>query len=308
MERTMDAIAAYLGKDRVAVREVNLITPDEMPYDHQLLFQDGKPLVYDSGDYPVMMAKIKELVGWDDFEAVREQARAEGRRVGIGLAAYVEGTGPGPYEGAHVVVETSGKVKVATGLTTQGQGHQTSFAQIVADQLGVDVADVEVVTGDTRRFRYAVGTFASRAAVMAGSAMHVAAGKVRDKALRIAADALEVDVADLELVDGVARVKGTPAGGPGTEVPLATLAVLSNPLRYAFDTASQAATAVQRRRPLAAAGARGRGAGPGGHRLLLAEPEHVRLRHPRRRDRDRPAHRRGADPALLRGARLRHAW
>ena len=242
MERTMDAIAAALGKDRTAVREVNLITPDEMPYDHQLLFQDGKPLVYDSGDYPASMAKIKALVGWDEFEAVRDAARAEGRTVGIGLAAYVEGTGPGPYEGAHVVVETSGKVKVATGLTTQGQGHQTSFAQIVADQLGVDVADVEVVTGDTRRFRYAVGTFASRAAVMSGSAMHVAAGKVRDKALRIAADALEVDVDDLELVDGVARVRGTPAGGPGTEVPLATLAVLSNPLRYAFDTASQAAT------------------------------------------------------------------
>ncbi len=242
MERTMDAIAGALGKDRTAVREVNLITPDEMPYDHQLLFQDGKPLVYDSGDYPASMAKIKALVGWDEFDAVRDQARAEGRTVGIGLAAYVEGTGPGPYEGAHVVVETSGKVKVATGLTTQGQGHQTSFAQIVADQLGVDVDDVEVVTGDTRRFRYAVGTFASRAAVMSGSAMHVAAGKVRDKALRIAADALEVDVDDLELVDGVARVKGTPAGGPGTEVPLATLAVLSNPLRYAFDTASQAAT------------------------------------------------------------------
>jgi CO/xanthine dehydrogenase Mo-binding subunit len=242
MERTMDAIAQRLGKDRAAVREVNLITPDEMPYDHQLLFQDGKPLVYDSGDYPTMMAKIKALVGWDGFEAVRDQARSEGRRVGIGLAAYVEGTGPGPYEGAHVVVETSGKVKVATGLTTQGQGHQTSFAQIVADQLGVGVEDVEVVTGDTRRFRYAVGTFASRAAVMSGSAMHVAAGKVRDKALRIAADALEVDVDDLELADGVARVRGTAPGGPGTEVPLATLAVLSNPLRYAFDTASQAAT------------------------------------------------------------------
>ncbi len=177
---------------------------------------------------------------------VRGGARAGAGRGPHGRASVSRRTSRaparGPYEGAHVVVETSGKVKVATGLTTQGQGHQTSFAQIVADQLGVDVADVEVVTGDTRRFRYAVGTFASRAAVMSGSAMHVAAGKVRDKALRIAADALEVDVDDLELVDGVARVKGTPAGGPGTEVPLATLAVLSNPLRYAFDTASQAAT------------------------------------------------------------------
>ncbi len=242
MERAMDAIARALGKDRTDVRAVNLITPDEMPYDHQLLFQDGRPLVYDSGDYPAGLEKIKKLVGWDAFEEYRETARAEGRRVGIGLAAYVEGTGPGPYEGAHVVVESSGKVKVATGLTTQGQGHQTSFAQIVADQLGVPIEDVEVVTGDTRRFRYAVGTFASRAAVMSGSAMHIAAGKVRDKALRIAAEALEVDATDLELVDGVARVKGTPAGTAGAELALSTIAVLSNPLRYAFDEASKAAT------------------------------------------------------------------
>jgi len=242
MERAMDAIAAYLGLDRVVVRQRNFITPEEMPYDHGLLFQDGKPLVYDSGDYPASMEAMKALVGWDDFEAVRDAARAEGRRVGIGIACYVEGTGPGPYEGAHVVVETSGRVKVATGLTTQGQGHQTVFAQIVADQLGVALEDVEVVTGDTRRFRYAVGTFASRAAVMSGSAMHVAAVAVRDKALRIAAEALEVDVADLELADGVARVRGTAPGSPGAELPLATIAVLANPLRYAFDEASKAAT------------------------------------------------------------------
>ena len=242
MERAMDAIAAALHKDRADVREHNLIRPDEMPYDHQLVFQDGRPLVYDSGDYPASMEKIKALVGWDDFEAFRDAARAEGRRVGIGLACYVEGTGPGPYEGAHVLVETTGKVKVATGLTTQGQGHQTAFAQVVADQLGVALADVEVVTGDSRRFRYAVGTFASRAAVMSGSAMHVAAGKVRDKALKVAAEALEVDADDLELVDGAARVKGTAPGSPGTSLPLATIAVLSNPLRYAFDEASKAAT------------------------------------------------------------------
>ena len=242
MERAMDAIADALGRDRAAVREVNLIQPSQMPYDHHLTFQDGRPLIYDSGDYPAELAKIKALVGWDDFEAVRDQARAEGRRVGIGLACYVEGTGPGPYEGAHVVVETSGKVKVATGLTTQGQGHQTAFAQVVADQLGVALDDVEVVTGDTRRFRYAVGTFASRAAVMSGSAMHIAAGLVRAKALRIAAEALEVSVEDLELVDGAARVRGTAPGTPGTSLPLSTIAVLSNPLRYAFDRESQAAT------------------------------------------------------------------
>ena len=242
MERAMDAIADALDRDRTAVREVNLIQPSQMPYDHQLTFQDGRPLIYDSGDYPAELAKIKALVGWDDFEAVREQARADGRRVGIGLACYVEGTGPGPYEGAHVVVETSGKVKVATGLTTQGQGHQTAFAQVVADQLGVALDDVEVVTGDTRRFRYAVGTFASRAAVMSGSAMHIAAGLVRAKVLRIAAEALEVSVDDLELVDGAAHVRGTAPGTPGTSLSLSTIAVLSNPLRYAFDKESQAAT------------------------------------------------------------------
>jgi carbon-monoxide dehydrogenase large subunit len=238
MERTMDAIAAYLGKDRCDVREVNFIRPEEFPYDQGLTFQDGRPLVYDSGDYPTGLAKLKTLVGWDEFEAFRESARAEGRRVGIGLACYVEGTGVGPYEGAHIHVETSGKVKVAIGLTSQGQGHQTAFAQIVADELGVPFEDVEVTSGDTRRMPYAVGTFASRAAVMSGSAVALAARATRAKALRIAADALEAAEDDLEIVDGQVRVKGA----PGAEISLGTVAVLSNPLRYAFDEASKLAT------------------------------------------------------------------
>jgi aerobic carbon-monoxide dehydrogenase large subunit len=238
MERTMDAIAERLGRDRAEVRELNFIRPDEMPYDHGLIFQDGRPLVYDSGDYPASLAKLKKLVGWDEFAAEREQARAEGRRLGIGLAFYVEGTGVGPYEGAHVRVETNGKVVVATGLTTQGQGHETVFAQVAASELGVPVEDVTVVTGDTRRFKYAVGTFASRAAVMSGNAVALAARKVRAKALRIAGEALEVDPADLEVVDGVVRVRGV----PDAEIPLATVAVLANPLRYAFDEQAKQAT------------------------------------------------------------------
>jgi CO/xanthine dehydrogenase Mo-binding subunit len=238
MERTMDAIADHLGKDRVAVREANFIQPDEMPYDHQMTFQDGRPLIYDSGDFPASMAKLKALVGWEDFEAYREQARSEGRRVGIGVGCYVEGTGVGPYEGGHVQVETSGKVIVATGLTTQGQGHATVFAQIVADELGVPFEDVTVTTGDTRRMPYSVGTFASRAAVMSGNAVGIAARNVRKKALRIAGEALEADPGDLEIVDGRVQVKGEPTVG----LPLSTVAVLSNPLRYAFDKASQAAT------------------------------------------------------------------
>ena len=238
MERTLDAIADYLALDRTEVRARNFIQPDEMPYDQGLTFQDGRPLIYDSGDYPALLEKLKKLAGWDDFESYREQARAMGRRVGIGIGCYVEGTGVGPYEGGHVLVEPSGRVRVATGLTSQGQGHQTMLAQIVADELGVPFGDVEVVTGDTRRFRYAVGTFASRTAVMSGNAVALAARAVRAKALRIAADALEADPVDLEIADGVISVRGHREAS----IALATVAVLANPLRYAVDEAARAAT------------------------------------------------------------------
>jgi CO/xanthine dehydrogenase Mo-binding subunit len=238
MERVMDAVAAERGLDRAEVRARNFIRPEEMPYDQGLIFQDGRQLLYDSGDYPAELEKLRKLVGWDDFGAYRAQARAEGRRVGIGLACYVEGTGVGPYEGGHVRVETDGTVVVSTGLTTQGQGHQTMLSQIVADELGVPLDQVTVTTGDTRRFKYAVGTFASRTAVMSGSAVALTARKVRQKALRIAAQALEASADDLEIVDGHVRVKGT----PGASIDLGAVAVLSNPLRYAFDEASKAAT------------------------------------------------------------------
>ncbi|MEP6665030.1 MAG: aerobic carbon-monoxide dehydrogenase large subunit [Nocardioidaceae bacterium] len=238
MERVMDTIARELDLDRTVVRERNFIQPDEMPFDHGLIFQDGRPLIYDSGDFPASLAKLKELVGWDDFDAYRSQARAAGRRVGIGIGCYVEGTGVGPYEGGHIRVETDGTVVVSTGLTTQGQGHQTMLAQIVADELGVAMDKVKVTTGDTRRFKYAVGTFASRTAVMSGSALALTARKVREKALKIAADALEASVDDLEVVDGQVRVKGS----PGAQIDLGAVAVLSNPLRYAFDEAASRAT------------------------------------------------------------------
>jgi CO/xanthine dehydrogenase Mo-binding subunit len=238
MERTVDRIAEELGLDRAEVRRRNLIGPDEFPYDFGMVFQDGRPLIYDSGNYPAVLERVRDLVGWDGFAAEREAAAAEGRRLGIGLACYVEGTGVGPYEGGHVHVETNGRVMVATGLTSQGQGHETVFAQIVADELGVDAADVYVTTGDTRRFPYAVGTYASRAAVMSGNAVALAARQVRAKAIRIAAEALEAAPEDLEIAAGVVHVRGTPSRG----IPLAQVAVLSNPLRYAFSKEAQAAT------------------------------------------------------------------
>src|SRR3712207_6141820 len=215
MERTMDRIADALGLDRAAVRERNLIRPDQFPYDHRLTFQDGRPVIYDSGDYPGLLDKLTALVGWESVEQRRKDAEARGKLLGIGMALYVEGTGPGPYEGGHVQVLGSGKVLVSTGLTSQGQGHETVFAQIVASELGVPIEDVEVTTGDTRRFGYAVGTFASRAAVMSGNAIALAARGVREKAIRIAADVLEANPEDLEIADGVVQVRGT----PGASVP-----------------------------------------------------------------------------------------
>src|ERR1700687_4615351 len=153
MERTLDAIAAELGLDRVEVRSRNLIQANEFPYDlGGIVWQDGNRVVYDSGNYPALVKRALEMLG----------PRPEGDHIGMGLSPYVEGTGVGPYEGAHVQVLVSGKVVAFTGIPNQGQAHATVWAQIVADQLGVDVADVEVSSGDTRRFKWGVGTFAFR--------------------------------------------------------------------------------------------------------------------------------------------------
>ena len=228
MERTLDAIAAELGLDRAEVRRRNLIQPDQFPYEVGVAWQDGNAVVYDSGNYPVLLEKALANLG----------PRPGGDHVGMGLGMYVEGTGVGPYEGAHVQVLVSGKVVAATGIPSQGQAHATVWAQIVADELGVDVADVEVTGGDTRRFPWGVGTFASRGAVTAGNAMAVAAGMVAEKARQIAADHLEVDPADLELVGGKVQVKGSPDRG----IALAAVAVLANPVRYAFGGGTEAAT------------------------------------------------------------------
>jgi carbon-monoxide dehydrogenase large subunit len=229
-ERLLDIAARELGIDRVEIRKRNLLTPEQFPHNHGIMFQDSAPLLYDSGDYLPALEQAAEVIGYEAF--VREEQarlRAEGRHVGIGIACYVEGTGIGPYEGARVTVEPSGKVRVATGVGTQGQGHYTVFAQIVADELGVDVEDVQVVTGDTREFQWGTGTFASRGAVVAGSACHAAAKAVRDKALALTSQLLNVPVDDLQLAGGRVSVRGDDSRG----FPLAELAGKANPLRGA---------------------------------------------------------------------------
>ncbi|HUG76913.1 MAG TPA: xanthine dehydrogenase family protein molybdopterin-binding subunit, partial [Burkholderiales bacterium] len=230
MERLLDIAARELGLDRNEIRRRNFIPPEAFPYKNQIIYQDFTPLEYDSGNYAPMLAKLLAMIDYERF--VREEQprlRAQGKCVGIGVVCYVEGTGIGPYEGARVQVQASGKVSVATGIGTQGQGHYTAFAQIVADQVGVDVRDVEVVTGDTDQFYWGAGTFASRGAVVAGSAVHEAAKVVRQKILHTAAEHLECAETDLVIENGAVSVVGV----PGRAVKLGTLAGLANPTRGA---------------------------------------------------------------------------
>jgi len=230
VERLLDAASREMEIDRAEIRRRNFLAPDQFPHNHEIIYQDFSPLVYDSGNYEPVLDKALDLVDYRNFfEKEQPAARAEGRALGLGLVAYVEGTGIGPYEGARVQIETSGRVNVVTGVGTQGQGHMTSFAQIVSDQVGVPVDRIEVVTGDTDRFHWGAGTFASRGAVVAGNAIHAAAVDVRAKVLATAAEHLEVSEADLELADGVARVRGV----PGAEIPLGELAAAANPMRGA---------------------------------------------------------------------------
>jgi aerobic carbon-monoxide dehydrogenase large subunit len=230
IERLLDLAAHALNIDPAEIRRRNFIPTDAFPYKNEIIYQDFAPLEYDSGNYEPVLNKALEAIGYDQF--IREEQpklRAQGRCVGIGIACYVEGTGIGPYEGARVQVRTNGKISVATGIGTQGQGHFTSFAQIVADQLGVDVTDVDIVTGDTDRFYWGAGTFASRGAVVAGNAVNEASLAVRKKALKLASEAFECAEDDLVLADGKVSIVGIPE----KFIRLGDLAQRANPMRGA---------------------------------------------------------------------------
>ena len=236
MERLLDLAAKELEIDLVEIRRRNFIPPDRFPYANEIIFQDFAPLVYDSGNYEPALERALELIGYREFIRTEQPRREEaGERVGIAVVNYIEGTGIGPYEGARVTVEASGKVTVATGVGTQGQGHYTSFAQVVAEQIGVAVSDVHVVTGDTDLFYWGAGTFASRGAVVAGNAMHAAAAKVRAKILKLAGEKLEAAQEDLELIEGRVQVKGAPQ----TSISLGQLAAEANPMRGAVQPGTE---------------------------------------------------------------------
>lgn len=226
MERLIDLVARELGMEPAAVRHRNLVTAAEMPYSVGIPYRDGQPIVYDSGDYPLALDKALEAVGGlDAFRRRQREARSAGRYLGLGLGFYTEGTGVGPFEGATVRVDPSGKISVASGACPQGQGMETIFSQITADLWKVRPEDVVVSLADTAVIQMGFGTLASRSTVNVSSAIYVASERLRSKTFAIAANMLECAPADLELRDGRVGV----VGSPGTSVSLADVARASRP-------------------------------------------------------------------------------
>lgn len=228
MERMMDFAAKKLGMDPAEFRKKNLLTPEEMPYKTGIIGQDFVSNVLDSGDYLGNMNKCLEMVDYEKFrKEIQPKARKEGKRLGIGVVAFTEGTAVGPYEGCKITVSTNGKVTMSTGYSTQGQGHFTVYAQIVADALNVKVEDVKVITGDTGHFAWGAGTFASRGATLVSTATYLASQKVRAKIFATASKALDVPEDQVDLCEGYVCVKGKPE----TRIMLGELASKANPMR-----------------------------------------------------------------------------
>ena len=219
LERLVDIAALELEMDPLEIRRKNLIPADEFPY------QTPVALVYDSGNYQGLLDKIESLSDYKGMRAEQAQARQNGRLVGVGMSSCIEASGPAPsavavglgaaiglYESGVIRVHPTGKITVLTGSHAHGQGHETTFAQIVADELGVPVEDVEIIHGDTERTPYGVGTYGSRSAAIGGSALVKSAEKIRDKITRIAAHQLEAAVEDMvyDRENGKVHVKGSP--------------------------------------------------------------------------------------------------
>ena len=226
MERLMDLVAVQLKLEPAEVRRRNMIRADEMPYALGIPYRDGEPIVYDSGDYPGALAKaLDALGGVEAFRRRQREARAQGRYLGLGLGCYTEGTGVGPFEGATVRIDGSGKIYVSSGAAAQGQGMETVFGQIAADAWGVTPDDVVVVLGDSAAIPMGFGTIASSSTVNVSAAIRYASDKLRHKAFAIAGNMLECASADLELRQGAVGI----AGVPGAQVSLAQLAQAARP-------------------------------------------------------------------------------
>ena len=257
MERLLDRIARELRLDRAEVRRRNLVAAEKMPYETGVKSRGGMAIVLDTGNYPRCQQDALERAGWTSFPQRQEAARKSGRYIGIGLANFVKGTGRGPFETVTVRIGPSGRIVVHTGAAAMGQSTKTMLAQIVAEQLGGDMANVTVVAGDTGTVATGMGGSNSRQAVLAGTSAHTAAVKVRNKIMRVASHLLEAGEQDLEIDGRAIHVKGVKemtidvgkiasavAGTAGYSLPggvepglEATDSVVIDPMTYANGTA-----------------------------------------------------------------------
>jgi len=210
LDRLLDRAARRIGMDPAALRRLNLIRPDEMPVPTGLTYRDGAPITYDPADYPAAFDRLLATLDYDGWRARQAARRGGPRPIGIGLCAYVEGTGIGPFEGADIRVDPDGTVFVHLGVCAQGQGHETTLAQIAADELGVALESVAVVGGDTSLVGYGMGTIASRVAAVGGPAVQRSAAQVAHKARLVGAEMLECAPEDVVLADGRVGVRGAP--------------------------------------------------------------------------------------------------
>ncbi len=204
IERMMDLLARRIGKDPAEVRRINYIPPDKFPY------QTPAGAHYDSAEYEKALNKALEISRYHEWRKKQQELRQQGRYIGIGLATYTEICGFGPYESASIRVEPTGAVIAYTGTSPHGQGLETALAQIIADEIGADFDQIVVLHGDTQSVPEGVGTMGSRSLAVGGGAMLLAAQRIREKAMRIAAHLLEAAVEDIEFADGKYRVKGAP--------------------------------------------------------------------------------------------------
>ena len=205
LERGIDRLAVELGMDPIELRRKNFIAPEEFPY------RTATGAEYDSGNYARALDEALRLVGYPELLREREAARGRGELMGIGVSTFVEPSGSPGGESGRVRVEPDGRVTLVTGSHSHGQGHETSFAQVVADQLRVPIEQVRVQHGDTAEIDRGIGTFASRSLVLGGSAAVAAATRVREKARRIAAQQLEATIEDVEPIDNGFAVAGAPS-------------------------------------------------------------------------------------------------
>ncbi|MED3564460.1 xanthine dehydrogenase family protein molybdopterin-binding subunit [Bacillus xiapuensis] len=211
LNRLLDQAAEKLNMDPVEIRRRNLIQEDEFPYRTGLLSRDGSPQIYDSGNYQKVLNEAVELSCYSEWRNKQKEYRKNGRHIGIGVATAIENTGFGSFEGATVRIEVNGEITVLTSAATQGQGHETTFAQVAAEVFDVPVERVTVRQGDTGLITYGTGTFASRMGVLVGTAVYNASNKLKEKALQIAAEKLDTKKDDLHIREGYVFKKSQPS-------------------------------------------------------------------------------------------------